>query len=39
VDDAEEGDTLEMDLEKGIIINQNKGKTYKIERSPSLSRK
>jgi 3-isopropylmalate/(R)-2-methylmalate dehydratase small subunit len=39
VDDAEADDILELDLEKGIIINQNKGKTYKIEPFPEFIQK
>ncbi len=33
-DEAEEGDKLCIELEKGTIINYNKGKTYKIEPFP-----
>jgi 3-isopropylmalate/(R)-2-methylmalate dehydratase small subunit len=34
VDEVEEGDKLNIDLDKGEIINYNKGKTYKIEPFP-----
>lgn len=34
VDEAEEGDRLNIDLDKGEIINYNKGKTYRMEPSP-----
>ncbi len=34
VDDADEGDKLEINLEKGEIINYNKGKIYTIEPFP-----
>lgn len=33
-EEAEEGDKLGLDLEKGIIVNYNKEKTYKIEPFP-----
>jgi len=34
VDEVEEGDRLNIDLDKGEIINYNKGKTYRIEPFP-----
>jgi 3-isopropylmalate/(R)-2-methylmalate dehydratase small subunit len=37
--DAEENDRLEIDLEKGFIINYNKGKTYRIEPFPEFIQK
>lgn len=33
-DEAAEGDKLNIDLEKGLIINYNKGKTYSVELFP-----
>jgi len=34
VDEAEEGDKINIDLDKGEIINYNRGKTYRIEPFP-----
>jgi 3-isopropylmalate/(R)-2-methylmalate dehydratase small subunit len=34
VDDADDGDRVCVDLEKGVIINYNKGKKYAIEPYP-----
>lgn len=34
VNDAEEGDKINIDLDNGLIINYNKGKTYRIEPFP-----
>lgn len=39
VDDAEEGDKLEIDLENGVIVNFNKQKSYKIEPFPDFIHK
>ena len=39
VDDAEEGDKLGIDLEKGILTNHTKGKTYRIEPFPEFIQK
>lgn len=38
-DEAEEGDKLEVNLEKGFIINYNKGKTYRVEPFPEFIQK
>lgn len=35
VDESEEGDKLDIDLEKGTITNCTKGKTYKVEPFPA----
>ncbi len=39
VEDASEGDKLNIDLDKGIITNYNKEKTYKIEPFPEFLQK
>ena len=39
VEDASEGDKLNIDLDKGIITNYNKKKTYKIEPFPEFLQK
>lgn len=39
VDDAEEGDKLELDLENGFITNRDKGRTYRIEPFPEFIQK
>ncbi len=38
-EDAQEGDKLGVDLEKGIIVNYNKEKTYRIEPFPEFIQK